>query len=103
MAELAEGVEGGMGVAATAAARFGAVEDVVLARLDGFRGEDAFEFVATRVLIGPHSYCLEHVTLNFDIFAAQGWVVEGPDDVVDDLIYGDIGVFPGKDDATEVV
>lgn len=72
------------------------VENVVLALLDGFRTENAIEFVTTGVLVSPGADSLEHVTLDLDVVVAQGGVVENAQDIVHDLIDGDVGVVPSK-------
>lgn len=51
------------------------------------------------MLVGPHADGFEHVSMDFDVFIAKSWVVEGADDVVDDFVDGDVGVFPGEEDA----
>jgi hypothetical protein len=61
------------------------------------------EFVATRVLVGPLADGLEHVAMNLDAFIAQGRMMKGAEAVIHDFINGDVGVFPGEEDAAEMV
>lgn len=73
-------------------------EDVVLVVLDGVRREEVVEAVAVGRLLRPLADRLEHLALNLDGLVARGWVVEGAQDIVDDLVDGDRGVFPGVHD-----
>lgn len=41
--------------------------------------------------------------MDFDVFVAKSWVVESTDAIVDDFIDGDVGVFPGEEDAAMIV
>lgn len=70
------------------------VEDVVLVVLDGLGGEDAVDLVAAWVLVGPGFNGLEHVALDFDTIAAESGVVEGLEDIVNDLVDRHVGVLP---------
>lgn len=56
--------------------------------------------MAAGVLVGPFADGIEHVLLNLDAVVADGWVVEGAQHVIDDLVDGDAGVFPSVEDAT---
>lgn len=48
-----------------------------------------------RVLVGPLAHGIKHILLDLDVFIANGWVVKGAEDVVDDFIYWDACVLPG--------
>lgn len=47
------------------------------------------------MLIGPGLHSAEHILLNLNVSAAKGRVMECPQYVVDNFIYGDIGILPG--------
>lgn len=49
----------------------------------------------TRVLVGPLPHGLKHVLLDLDVLVADGWVVEGAEDVVDDFVHWYACVLPG--------
>lgn len=51
--------------------------------------------MVTRVLVGPLPHSLEHVLLDLDVFVADGWVVKGAEDVIDDFIHWHACVLPG--------
>lgn len=72
------------------------VEDVVLAVLHRLGRQDALKLVAAGVLLSPLADRLEHVTLNLNALVANGGVVERTKDVVYDLVDGDVGVVPSK-------
>ena len=104
VAELAEGVlegaEGTVGVAAAAAAVRGmtalvvvAAQNVVLAGLDGFRAQGV-DVVDILGFLGPPADGLEHLAMDLDVVVANGGVVEGAQDVIDDLVDGDAGILP---------
>lgn len=89
-----------VGVALAAPATAAAlVQDVVLVVADGLGGQEMVEVVAVGCLVGPLSDCVEHVLLNGHALVADGGVVEGAEDVVDDFVDGDVGIFPGVEDA----
>lgn len=46
------------------------------------------------MLIGPGLYSAEHILLNLNVSTAQSWVMECSQYIVDNFIYGDIGVLP---------
>lgn len=92
--------KGAVGVVMAAAAGLATPrENVVLAVLDGLGAEHAVKLVAAGVLIGPDAHGLEHVLLDLDAVVARGRVVEGAQDIVDDLVDGYAGVFPGIQDS----
>jgi len=68
---------------------------MVLALLNGLGGQDVVELIALGVLIGPLLHGPKHIPLDLDLIAAEGGVMEGAKNVVDDLLNGDVGVFPG--------
>lgn len=68
---------------------------MVLSVLDGFRTQRAVQIVVTRVFVGPLPHGVEHVLLDLDVFIADGWVVKGAEDVVDDFIHWHGCVLPG--------
>lgn len=49
----------------------------------------------TRVLVGPLPHGLKHVLLDLDVLVADGWVMEGAEDVVDDFVHWYACVLPG--------
>lgn len=51
--------------------------------------------MAPRVLVGPIPHGIKHVFLNLDVLIADGWVVKGTEDVVDDFIHWHACVLPG--------
>lgn len=97
MAAVAVAAAAGEGAAAggTHAGR----EDVVVAFLDGARGQELVELAALRRLLCPGADRVKHFALDLDAVVADGGVVEGAEDVVDDFVDRDAGVFPGVDDA----
>lgn len=66
---------------------------------DGLGGEQVVEVVAVGRLVGPLPDRVEHVLLDGDALVADGGVVEGAEDVVDDFVDGNVGIFPGVEDA----
>jgi hypothetical protein len=58
------------------------------------------QLVATRMLVNPVLDGVEHVALDFDAIVSQGWMVEGSQDIVDDLVHGHARVLPGIEDAS---
>lgn len=58
--------------------------------------------MAAGVLVCPLPDGVEHVLLNLDALVADGWVVEGAEDVVDDFVDRDAGMFPGVEYAAIV-
>lgn len=76
---------------------------VVSAGLDGGGAEDVVEAAALGVLVDPFFYGVEHVAVDLEVLVTRGGVVEDVEDVVDYLVYGDAGVFPGVDDTAECV
>lgn len=71
------------------------IEDVVLVVFDRLGVKDAVDLVATRMLIGPSLYGLEHVALDIDTLTAKSRVVESSEDVVNNLVNWHTGVLPG--------
>lgn len=88
----------GVAVAAPAAAR-ALMQDVVLMVADGLGGEQMVEVVAVGRLLCPLADGVEHLLVDLDALVAQSGVVECAEDVVDDFVDGDVGVFPGVEDA----
>lgn len=80
--------------AATTSASLLLIEDVVLVVLDGLGVENVVNLVTARMLVGPGFYGLEHVTLDLDMVVAEGGMVEGVEDVIDNLIDRDSSVLP---------
>lgn len=78
-------------------------QDVVLALLDRLGPQELVELVALRVFVRPPLDCLEHVFLDLDALVAKGRMVECPEDVVHNLIYGNVGVLPRKENAPGTV
>lgn len=99
VAAVAVAAAAGEGAAATAGGAHAGREDVVVAFLDGARGQELVELAAVGGLLGPSADGVEHFALDLDAVVADGGVVEGAEDVVDDFVDGDAGVFPGVDDA----
>lgn len=52
------------------------------------------DVVPARILIDPGLYGAEHILLDLNVSTAKGRVVECAQYVVDNFIYGDIGVLP---------
>lgn len=77
------------------------LQDVVLAGLDGRGAEDGGEFMMAGVALCPLLDGVEHVALDLNVVVSDGWVVECAEDVVDDFVNGDAGVFPSIENATE--
>jgi hypothetical protein len=50
---------------------------------------------------GPAANRLEHFTLDLTALITNGGVMEGLEDVVDDLVHRNTGVLPGVENATE--
>lgn len=75
-------------------------DDVVPAGFDRVAREEIVELVAPGVGVGPLAHGVEHVFLYLDALVADGWVVEGTEDIIDDLVYRDAGVFPSVEDTT---
>ena len=78
-------------------------EEVVLALLDRLGPQELVELVTLRVRVRPHSDRLEHVFLDFDALVAKGRMMERPEDVVDNLVNGNVGVLPCKENAPRLV
>ncbi len=74
-------------------------QDVVAVFLDGLGGEQVVELLGVLCFSRPATNGLEHFALDLDVVVADGRVVEGAEDVVDDFVDGHAGVFPGVDDA----
>lgn len=55
--------------------------------------------MAPRVVVGPLADGVEHFLLDLNVLVADSGVVEGAEDVVDDFVDGDAGVFPGVEHA----
>jgi hypothetical protein len=72
---------------------------VVSTCLDGGGAEDVVQAVALGVLVDPFLDGVEHVAVDLEVLVACGGVVEDVEDVVDYLVDGDAGVFPGVEDA----
>ena len=98
---VAEAVDGVHPRVAMAVSRLfaGAAHDVILAVLDSIGAEETVQLVAVRGLVDPILHRLVHVSLHLDTIVADGGVVKGPDDVVDDFVYGNTGVLPCVEDA----
>jgi hypothetical protein len=79
------------------------VENVVLVIPDGVRGEEMGQFVAARVLICPLLHGFEHIALNLNMIVARRRVMEGTEDVVNDLVDRHTSVFPCKENTTRFV
>jgi hypothetical protein len=79
------------------------VENVVLVILDRVRGEKMGQFVAARVLICPLLHSLEHIALNLHMIIARRRVMEGTEDVINNLIDRDTSVFPCKENTRNCV
>lgn len=60
------------------------------------------ELVAVRCLLSPLADCVEHLALDLDTLIADGGVVEGAENVVDNFVNRDTRVLPGVDDAAEI-
>ncbi|KAI6763073.1 hypothetical protein HG530_009053 [Fusarium avenaceum] len=58
------------------------------------------KFVAARVLICPLLHGLEHIALNLNLIVACRRMMEGTEDVVNDLVDRDTSVFPCKENTT---
>lgn len=71
---------------------------VVVSSLYGFRRQDVVQVFAV-VVVRPVLDDLEHIVVDLAVRVANGWVVEHADDIVQDLVDGDVGVVPGVDDA----
>jgi hypothetical protein len=52
------------------------------------------DFVAAWMLINPGLYGAEHIPLDLNILMTKSGVVECPQHVVDNFIYGNTGVLP---------
>jgi hypothetical protein len=87
----------------TAAVALDLIKNVVLMILDRVGGEKVSKLVAAGVLVSPLLDSLEHVTLDLDMIIASSGVVERTEDVVNDLVNRDAGVFPSIEDATRIV
>lgn len=98
-----ESTPAGVAASRSAASTARLVENVVLALLNGFRRENAIEFVTAGVFVSPGANGFEHIALDLDAVVAQGGVVESAQDIVHDLVDGDVGVVPSKQDATMYV
>lgn len=61
------------------------------------------KFVAARVLICPLLHGLEHIALNLNLIVACRRMMEGTEDVVNDLVNRDTSVFPCKENTTRFV
>lgn len=70
-------------------------DDLIFSILDGLAPEDVVEFMATGALIRPLPNSVEHDLLDLDALVTDGWVMESAEDVVDNFVDGDAGVFPG--------
>lgn len=70
------------------------VENVIFALSDRLRRQEMVNFVPARMLIGPGLYGAEHILLDLNVSTAKSWVMECAQYVVDNFIYGDIGVLP---------
>ena len=79
------------------------VKDVVFPLLYGLGRQQARDLAAPRVLVIPLTHCVEHVTLDLDVLIAESRVVEGAEDVVYDLVGGDVGVLPREQHAPRSV
>lgn len=61
------------------------------------------KFVAARVLICPLLHGLEHIALNLNLIVACRRMMEGTEDVVNDLVDRDTSVFPCKENTRNCV
>ena len=55
--------------------------------------------MAAGILVYPEAHSLEHVLLDLNVIVTRSRVVEGAEDVVDDLVDGDAGVLPRIQDS----
>lgn len=72
--------------------------DMVPTSFDGVAREESVQLMAPRVGIGPLAHGVEHFSLDLDVLVADGGMVEGTEDVVNDFVYWDTGIFPGIED-----
>lgn len=102
MAQLADGVlpSRPFSTLAVAASSVLVRQNVILPVLHGLAPEEVVELVAAGVLIRPLSDGVKHVLLDLDALVADGWVVEGSQDVIDNFVDRDAGVLPGVEYAT---
>lgn len=70
-------------------------QDMVLASLDRLGREQVGQLVLESALICPLSHRLEHIPLDLDSLITSCWVVESPEDVINDLINRHTRIFPG--------
>lgn len=75
-------------------------DDVVLSVLDGFRAQSVVEVVVPTILLSPLTHGFKHVLLDLNVFIADGWVVKGAENVIDDFINWHACMLPGVQHAT---
>jgi hypothetical protein len=56
--------------------------------------------VAARMLSRPLANRVEHISLYFQSLIAKRGMVERPKNVIDDLVDGNTGIFPGVQNTT---
>ena len=81
-----------------AAAAFGIGTDVVLTGSDALAAEDGVQ-VGTLARASPAFNDGEHGLMDFAVGLASGGMVEHTDDIIEDLVQGNIGVLPGVENA----
>jgi molybdopterin biosynthesis enzyme len=72
---------------------------VVAAGFDALGRQEGVDLVAPRIVVGPLAHGVEHVFVDLDVLVTDGGVVEGAEDVVDDFVDGNAGIFPSVEDA----
>jgi hypothetical protein len=92
VAELGDGVPSIVAMAMAAALLL--VENVILALPNGLWWQKTVDVVPARMLINPSLYGAEHILLDLNVSTAKGRVVECAQYVVDNFIYGNVGVLP---------
>lgn len=71
------------------------VQNVILVILDRFGRKKMSKLMTAGVLVSPLLDGREHVALNLDAVTASSRVVKGVENIIGDLVDGDIGVLPG--------
>lgn len=67
---------------------------MVLVILNRLGTKEMSKLMAARVLISPLLDSRKHVALDLDVIVACSRMVESTDNVVDDLVDGNIGILP---------
>ena len=73
---------------------------MVVASFDGLRAKDAVQTLTFWILIDPVAHSVEHVTMYFNLFFPQSWVMESTEDVRHDFIDGNTGVLPSVENSS---